>query len=298
MKDPEIRAHVLMSLATILIATSFPVGAAITHSLDPLVLTLLRFSVAALLFGPIVALRYGLSWPGWRALAGYAVISACLVGFFWGMFAALRLTSVLNTATIFTLIPAITAAFSAMILRERLQPVAGLALSVGLVGAVWVVFRGNLDAFLALDLGKGDGIFLAACFGMAAYSPILKRLHRGEPMPVVTFWTFVTGVGWLLLISGNRIADVDWSAISWQVYGGIAWLAVFTTLVTFFIYQSSVAVIGPTRVMSYTYLNPVLVLLVGLGFGEALPPVMTWPGLVLVVVATVILQRTRPAADS
>ena len=56
--------------------------------------------------------------------------------------------------------------------------------------------------------------------------------------------------------------------------------------------------IGPTRVMSYTYLNPVLVLLVGLGFGEALPPVMTWPGLVLVVVATVILQRTRPAADS
>ena len=43
--------------------------------------------------------------------------------------------------------------------------------------------------------------------------------------------------------------------------------------------------------VSYIYLNPALVLLIGLGFGEPLPPLATYPGLILIVGATVILQR-------
>lgn len=295
MNKAVMRAHGSMLLATILVATSFPVGAAITHGLDSVVLTLLRFSLAALVFAPVVAWRYGLPWPGWRDLARYGAISACLVGFFWGMFAALRFTSVLNTATIFTLTPAITAAFSALLLRERLGRAARLALPVGIVGAVWVIFRGDMGALLAVDLGRGDAIFLAACVAMGCYSPLLKLLHRGEPMARVTFWTLVTGAGWLLLLSAGRLGAVGWTAVPVAVYGGIAYLAVFTTLITFFIFQSSVAVIGPTRVMSYTYLNPVLVLLIGLGFGEPLPTLATWPGLLLIVGATFILQRAGAA---
>ena len=298
MNKSVMRAHGLMLLATVLIATSFPVGAAITHGLDSVVLTLLRFSLAALVFAPIVAWRYGLPWIGWRDLARYSVISACLVGFFWGMFVALRLTSVLNTATIFTLTPAITAAVSAVLLRERLGPAARVALPVGMVGALWVIFRGDMGALLAMDLGQGDAIFLAACIAMGCYSPLLKLLHRGEPMARVTFWTLVTGAGWLFLLSAGRLGAVGWPTVPVAVYGGIAYLAVFTTLITFFIFQTSVAVIGPTRVMSYTYLNPVLVVLIGIGFGEPLPALTTYPGLVLIVGATVILQRTQAPVNA
>ena len=293
MNTPEIRAHGLMIMASVLIATSFPVGAAITNDLDAIVLTLLRFSLAALLFAPLVAWRYGLPWPGWRGLVRYSIISAFMVGFFWGMFVALRYTSVLNTATIFTLAPAITAIVSAVLLRERLAGAAKLALPVGIVGAVWVVFRGDLDALLALDLGKGDAISLAAIISFGCYPAALKLLLRGEPMARVTFWTLATGAGWLLLLSLINAAPVVWADIPMKVYGGIAYLAVFTTLITFFIYQNSVPLIGPTRVMSYTYLNPALVLIIGLAFGEPLPPLETYPGLALIIGATFILQRMR-----
>lgn len=282
-----------MLLATVLVATSFPVGAAITHGMDAVVLTLLRFALAALLFWPIVVWRYGLPLPGWRDLLRYAVISAFLVGFFWGMFAALRHTSALNTGTIFTLTPAIAAGVSYLLLRERLGRAAQLALPVGLLGAVWVIFRGDLDALLALELGKGDAIFLAATISMGCYMPLVKFLHRGEPMARMTFWTLVTGTGWLLLLSLSRLGSVDWMLVPMSVYGGIAYLAVFTTLITFFIFQASTTLIGPTRVLSYTYLNPVFVLAIGLGFGETLPPLATYPGLVLIVGATIILQRSR-----
>jgi drug/metabolite transporter (DMT)-like permease len=55
-----------------------------------------------------------------------------------------------------------------------------LVIPVGMIGAVWVIFRGDLDALLALGLGKGDAIFLAATFSMGCYMPLVKILHRGE----------------------------------------------------------------------------------------------------------------------
>ena len=39
---------------------------------------------------------------------------------------------------------------------------------------------------------------------MAAYTPLVKLLHRGEPMAVMTFWVLVTGSFWLLILGGNR----------------------------------------------------------------------------------------------
>ena len=290
------RGHLLMMLATVLVATSFPVGAAITHGLDSLVLTFLRFTLAAVLFAPIVAWRYGLTMPGLRDLARYGVLSACLVGFFWGMFAALRHTSALNTATIFALTPVITAAISAVLLKERLAGAAWIALPVGMTGAIWVIFRGDPAALVSLKLGPGDGIFLAATIALGIYGPLVRYLHRGEPMAQMTFWTLATGAFWLLLLSAPRLSGVEWDAVPLAVYGGIAYLAVFTTLVTFFAIQWSATVIGPTKVMSYTFLNPALVLLIGLASGQENPPLATFPGLLLVVAATFFLQWSGPAA--
>ena len=39
----------------------------------------------------------------------------------------------------------------------------------------------NLDALLALGLGKVDAIFLAAIFSMGCYMPLVKILHRASP---------------------------------------------------------------------------------------------------------------------
>lgn len=290
---PALHTHLLMLMATILVATSFPVGAAITSGLDSLVLTFLRFALAALLLAPIVVWRHGLTVPGLRDLARYGLLSGFLVAFFWGMFAALRHTSALNTATIFALTPAITAATSALLLKDRLAGPARLALPLGLAGAVWVIFRGDWTALLSLKLGIGDGIFLAGTIALGIYGTLVKYLHRGEPMARMTFWTLTTGAFWLLLLSATRWSGITWSAVPGSVFAGIAYLAVFTTLVTFFIFQSSAKIIGPTKVMSYTYLNPALVLIIGLAFGEELPPLATYPGLLLTLAATLVLQTSR-----
>ena len=122
------------------------------------------------IFAPLVAWRHGIVWPGWRTLAGYAAISTSLVAFFWCMFYSLRTTSALNTGAISTLIPGLTAIAGAILVGERLGWHRLAALGIGLIGALWVVFRGDWDRFVALDLNEGDLIYFAGCVAMGFYS--------------------------------------------------------------------------------------------------------------------------------
>jgi drug/metabolite transporter (DMT)-like permease len=77
------------------------------------------------------------------------------------------------------------------------------------------------------------------------------------------------------------------------VWGGVAYLAVFTTIVTFFLTQYAVPFLGSTRVMAYSYLYPGLVLIIDLALGHGLPPARVIPGVLVVLVAMVVLQNTR-----
>ena len=77
------------------------------------------------------------------------------------------------------------------------------------------------------------------------------------------------------------------------VIGGIAYLAIFTTIVTFFILHGSATVLGPVKVMSYTYLNPALVMAIGIAMGADGPPLAVIPGLIVIAAATLVLQMGR-----
>ena len=288
---PLWRVHGLMALAAILVSTSFVVGKSIAHGLDPAVLTLVRFLLAALLFAPYVARRHSLRPPAWQTLRGYGAISAVLVAFFWCMFASLRFTSALNTSALFTLVPGVSGVYSAVLLRERLGLHRLLALLFGMVGALWVIFRGDAGLLLALAFNKGDLLFLAGCLAMALYTPLVKFFYRGESMAVMTLWVLVTGCGWLLLLSAPRLPSIDWGEVAPMVWAGIAYLAVFSTIITFFLTHFATPILGSTRVMAYSYFYPGLVLVLDWLLGRGLPPLMTLPGVVIVLMATVVLQR-------
>ena len=290
-KLPLWALHILMLIAAIIVSTSFTVGAAIASGLDPAILTLIRFVLAAIFFLPYIYWRYGLDRPSLSDLCRYSFISGALVAFFWLMFLSLRTTTALNTSVIFTLVPGISGIYSAIILKERLGRYRLAALFFAMAGALWVIFQGDLSKLLSLELGRGDLIFFYGCLFMAAYPPLVKLLHRGESMAVMTFWVLVTGALWLLLLGGNRIASVDWPNVELIVWIGIVYLAIFSTIITFFLTQIATIRLGPTRVMAYSYLYPPLVLFIDWGFGHGLPPLRTIVGLLLIVPAMIIVQR-------
>lgn len=282
--------HGAMLFSAFLVSTSFTVGKAITPTLDPVVLTLLRFLLATLLFAPYVHQTFGLCLPSLRALSRYTLISGALVGFFWLMFLSLRITQPMNTGVIFTTVPGISGLFSWFLVRERLGIHRLLALILAMTGALWVIFEGKLELLMALHLNRGDLLFFGGCLLMALYMPLVKRFHRGEPMAVMTLWILVTGCLWLLLFSLPRLPAIVWTDIPLSTWLGIAYLALFTTIITFFISQWATLHLGPTRVMAYSYLYPPLLAVLDWCLHHRFPPPATVIGILIILPAMIVVQ--------
>ena len=283
--------HAGVFVAMFLISFSYPVGEAIANELNTGALMFIRFGLAMAIFAPLVAWRHGIVWPGWRTLAGYAAISTSLVAFFWCMFYSLRATSALNTGAISTLIPGLTAIAGAILVGERLGWHRLAALGIGLIGALWVVFRGDWDRFIALDLNEGDLIYFAGCVAMGFYSPLVKLFHRGEPVLVMTFWIATINALWFLLIANEALWTTAWMDVPLFAYGGVVFVAICSTVIASFLMQWGTIRIGPTRVQSYSYLLPALVIAIDWALGKGLPSMLTIPGVVIVLAASLVIQR-------
>ncbi len=287
-----LKIHLLMLLCAVLVAGSFPVVAIISHELDPVLLTLLRFLLASFLFAPLIWFRYGLK-VSLAALGRYSVISATLVICFWSMFYSLRYTTALNVSAIFTLVPSLSGLYAMVLNRERLGRTRLIALVLGLIGALWIIFRGELSSFRELSLNKGDLIFFIGCLFMGLYTPLVRRFHRDEPMPVMAFWVMVTGSLWLLLVAGSQLMTVSFADIPTKVWMGLAYVAIFSTIISFFITQYAILFLGPTRVMAYSYLYPGLVLLLDFLLKGIIPDLKILPGVLIVLSAMFVVQHIK-----
>jgi len=305
-RSQQLDVHGLMIVATILIGTSFVVGREIAAGLDPAVLMAMRFAMAVVLYAPFVAWKHGLTLPSLRDFARYAIIASAMVGYFWCMFEALRYTSAFNTGAINTTVPGLAAIFSVWIVRERIGTHRLVALAIAGVGALWVIFRGDIDRLIAFDLNKGDMIFFAGCISLGFYTPFIQKFNRGEPAPVITFWVLVCGFLWMAAISNVKLWTSDWANVDLAVYGGAAYLALFTTIITYTIYQWGTPKIGATRAIAYSYFYPAVVMVLVWITGQESPPLMAIPGVVIVMVASVVVQQgakrkvstpTQSAAD-
>jgi len=225
-----VQAHGKVLLFTLLISLSFPIGSALTAVLDPLVVTWARYLLAALTFVILQACQRRLVLPSLRDLGRYTLISLPALCYF----------------------------------------VAAFALLGGMVAAALIIFRGELSqlASLSLTLTHSNRIYLLGCVGMALNPILVKRYYRGESFAHLTCWTLICATLLLTLVAAPRLLTTDWLQVSLPLWLGLAYLALFATAISFFLFQQGSVVLQPEQVSAYTYLIPVLVLLIGMLSGE------------------------------
>ena len=80
--------------------------------------------------------------------------------YFVCLFESLTITTVLNTGTLFTVVPFVTAVISYIVLREKIALNKTLVYFIGTVGTIWVGVQGNNDLLLSFNLNNGDLLFL------------------------------------------------------------------------------------------------------------------------------------------
>ncbi len=292
---PPARAAALGHLAMLgfagLVAGSFSLGALAANHIAPTALTALRFLIAAVAMAALV-----LAGPGFRradlvAPWRYGLLGGLFALYFVLMFEALKTAPPVSTAAVFTLTPLMAAGFGWLWLRQRLTRRIGVALGIGAVGAIWVIFRADLSALLAFQPGRGEAIFFLGCIAHAAFTPLVVRLNRGEPALVGTALVMAGGLAVLAVVAAREIAATDWTGLPPIVWITAAYLGIATTALSFFLLRFAALRLPSAKVMAYTYLVPVFVILWELALGGALPPVLVLPGILLTVVALLLLLK-------
>lgn len=280
--DP-VRAHLLLLVYSLLISSSFPLASFLGSSYSPVVTTLARFAIAALGFMLLLAWRSQLYWPGLLAIGRYAVISLPLTSFFLLMFIAGETSSSLALGSLSTLVPLFSFLFAWLFWRQRPDFKRVSALLAGVLGALWVLTEGNFSRLGQIGWPPGNTVFVVACSLMGLYPLVLKQLHRGESMLMVTSWSSITGAGWLLIATALWQPEWQWPTLAQA--GAILWLAIFTTMVTFFLFQLASIVVGGSSANAYSLLTPVIVILLNVFLGQSLPSAWVLPGVLLVIFA-------------
>ena len=286
----HLKYHLLLVVSTVLIAGSFISAQALSADIAPAALALMRFGFAALILAPFIVFSKERRQTFIRILPKGMIISFFYAAFFLIMFKALKTTSTLNTGTLYTLVPFLTAVVSIFLFRDKIRPGTLLVYLISTLGTVWVIARGDINVLLRLTLNPGDALFLLGCLSMVGFSVAMKLLYKAEEMMVFVFTTLISGAVWMagaLVLSG----DVpDYSAMDAGKFLHMAYLAVGATLLTSWIIQKATVKLSPRQVSAYIYLNPVFVAFIAMLTSGQTLPASIYPGIALSILATVLLQ--------
>ena len=260
-KRGRVLAHLAMLLFAALIAGSFSFGGLAARAMDTGVLTFLRYALTILVMG---FLAYGIfrqpfQWPkqAWR----FAILGGLISFYMLTMFKALEFTSPVATGAVFTLMPLMSAGFAYVINRQKTRTAVLVSLVIAAAGAIWVIFRGDINAILAFDVGRGEMIYFTGVVAHAMYVPLIRTFDRGEHPVVFGFWVTVFATIYLAVRAAPYIADVDYGAVAPVVWWALAYLAVVTTAITFMLLQFASMRLPAPKVLAYGYLTPSFIIL-------------------------------------
>jgi drug/metabolite transporter (DMT)-like permease len=248
-----------------------------------------RLAIGSLCFAALLAIRRAplparRDWPQLALLGviGLSVYHLCL------NYAETRIAS--GTASILiALVPAATAAVSAIWLRERLSARALTGLGVALVGVLLVVLASGKE----VKFQPMAALVLLSVLASAIFFVGQKPLFARNGLLGVTAFTFFAGTLGALPFAGglgSAIHLAPWSHVAALVYLGIA-----PTFVGYLAWNAALHRASASQLSSFIYFSPPIAVLIGwLWLGEH-PGWLTLVGGVIIV-AGVALANTRRRA--
>jgi drug/metabolite transporter (DMT)-like permease len=285
------RGHLAMLAFSALVAGSFSLGVLAAPHIDPGALSVVRFVLAGVLVGAAALATTGIQRQAFAAPWRYLILGGLMATYFVLMFEGLKTAPPVSAAAVFTLTPIMAAGFGWLTLRQRLTGRMAVALAIGGIGALWVIFRADLAALSALEIGRGEVIYFVGCIAHAAYAPLVRKLNRGEPAVVFTFGMMVAGTLLLAIYAWPAVLATDWVALPGVVWVTLVYVAVAASALTFVLLQYASLRLPAAKVMAYTYLVPSWVILWEIALHGAVQPGLVLVGVALTVLALGLLLK-------
>lgn len=289
----KIEGHLAMLLFSLIVAGSFSFGKIIAPDIDPVALTAVRFVLAAGILGIALGVSGRIKFSDYRQPWRFFVLGGLFLLYFVLMFEALKTALPVSISAIFTLMPLAAAALDRIFFRRKTTRLIWIALTIGAVGALWVVFRGSITTIISLSIGYGEILFFIATILHAIYAVLLPKLRRGDPVHATTFGVTAAAAIMLVAFFWPRVLATNWSEMAVYVWAVVLYLAVLATLGTFSLITIAATRLPSAKVTAYTYLTPFWVVLLESLLGNGVPATLVLLGGVPIAAALFLLFVER-----
>jgi drug/metabolite transporter (DMT)-like permease len=252
--------YFLLVLATILWGGNFVIGRAITDSMPPFTLSLLRWCTALIIFLPFawphLKKEYAQLKKNWHILILMSITG--IAGFNSLLYLALHYTTSINASLVNTSTPIVIYILSFFILREQLNRNQMIGTVLSLAGLFFILSKGSLAVLVNFSFNFGDFIVLAAVVCWSIYSILIKR-YTGI-LPGYSTFLVCIAVGILVLLPfafyETFILNIPivWSNSS--VFT-ILYTGVFASIVAFISWNTAVVRVGANKAGIFLNLIPV-----------------------------------------
>ena len=269
------RAAAIALLAVVVIwGFNFTVSKWALRELPPLGFTAMRFGLASVLFGSMLAF----SDEGFRLPRGSLLRLAVLgvVGntlYQLAFILGLARTTVTNSSLLLAGMPAMVAGLGAALGTERLSRAGRRGLLLASLGVIIVVAAKGGVGFSERTLA-GDLLTLGAVFCWSLFTIGVRRLRTPLSPFAITAWTMILGSPGLVAAGVPDLLRLDWGAVSLLAWGGVLYSVVLSLVVAYILWNRSVRVVGTNRTAIFACMTPIVAMAVAAAvLGERPKPV-------------------------
>ena len=281
--------HMAMLLFSLLVSGSFVLGSIIANLISPDLVTFLRFLIAFIAIAILILYQSKFCFLKYLSIGRSLILGALISIYFITMFEGLKTASSTSMAVVFTLTPLLAGFFDLIFSNRVMSKKVWITVVVAAIGALWIIFDGNIQNFINFKVGYGEKLFFIGCICHALYAALIPKFNNGEPAIIQTFGTLISGIIILGLFSNKEIIYYSWIDFPVIVLLTILYLAIFATAASFFLIQYSAVRLSSIKVMAYTYAVPIWVVLLQIIFLQQLPNTITFIGAFIILVSLLIL---------
>ena len=199
------------------------------------------------------------------------IAAASLLGLFFTQLTflkAMTMTTAIDAAVVGTLSPVLTLIISSIVARERIEAGKAGGIALSLAGVLLLVYNSSTVSGGA-ERTTGGGFALMFCNALcfALYLSLFRNLIR--KYSVITFmkWMFLISSLAAMPFSFNALGAVPWHEIPTKIALEAAYVVFFATFVAYFLIPLGQKLIKPVYVCIYSYVQPVITMVIGLWLG-------------------------------
>lgn len=290
-RPSEARLYSLLTLMLLFWSGNYIIAKVALREFPPVLLTCLRTSIAGACMLPIYFSRASgkretLSWPEFVSLLLLGIFGVIGNQLFFTV--GLAFTSVAHASIVVTLMPVLVLFFAAFLGQERI--------TLGKVAGLFIAAAGVAIVQFAKDTGShatllGDGFIFLSGISLAMFTVRSKQLMKRYGSLTINGIAY-TGGG---LVIAPLTAWLSWryglGRVSAAAWWSLAYMAVFSSVGAYLIYNYALAHIPASRVAAFSYLQPVVATLLALVFlGEGVTTLLAIGG-ILVLTGVLITER-------